>query len=199
MIAKSNIEYAAKKAAGNWQNFNSFVWWREQEVTNADQWTIVYTNHRDSKLSDESNSAFIAKMLKPFMKGRNQTVVTESHSHWLVGHVDGYSIKVYSRGKITKAFCTYYELLEQIEEFSILDEFDYSNREYEATLSNIDSAAWAVKGRFSLPEDWVEQVYAWLLDNDESQLANNDDEGGWPDEESLLAAFTSLSFEAEPA
>lgn len=199
MFATSEIEYAAKQAAGNWQRFESFIWWREREIDDANQWTIVYTTQRNSKLTDESNAAFIAKTLKRFTKGKSPSVVAEMHSHWAVGYVDGFSIRVFRRGKITKAFRTYCELLEEIEEFAILDQSDYSNREYEATLSNIDSAAWAVKGRFNLPDDWVDQVYKWLLDNDESQLANNDDEGGWPDEESLLAAFESLSFEPETA
>ncbi len=129
------------------------------------------------------------------MRGKNPSVIAESHSHWLVGHIDGFSIKVYSRGKVTKAFCIFYELLQQIEAYSILDESDYAMREHAATLANIDFAACSLIDRFNLPEDWREQVYTWLLANDESQVENTEDEGGWPDEEGIEASFTALGFE----
>lgn len=162
MLGTMTLEDAAEAAAGNWTKFNSFVWWREREMDDADKWAIMYTSNRDSGLLDQSNSAVIRKAMEPFSKGRNPSVVFESHSHWLVGHVDGFSVRVYSRGKITKAFRTYFELQEQIEAYPILDESDYSDREYEATHENIDLASWSLKKRFDLPDDlalsWFKSV-----------------------------------------
>ena len=43
MLGTLDIEDAATKAAGNWQDFNCFVWWRERELEDADQWAIIYT------------------------------------------------------------------------------------------------------------------------------------------------------------
>jgi len=188
------LEDAATAAAGNWKKFNSFVWWRQREMNDAEQWAIIYTSNRDSGLIDQSNSAVIAKAMEQFSKGKYPSVVFESHSHWLVGHVDGFSVQVYRRGKITKAFRTYFELQEQLEAYPILDESDYSDREFAATLENIDLASWSLKKRFDLPEDWVGQVYDCLSENDPNQLENVDDQGGWPDEDSLEAAFTALTF-----
>ena len=59
MLGTLDIEQAATKAAGNWQNFRSFVWWRDRELADADQWAILYTHHRDSGLLDQSNAAVI--------------------------------------------------------------------------------------------------------------------------------------------
>jgi len=194
MLGTMTLEDAATAAAGNWKKFNSFVWWRQREMNDAEQWAIIYTSNRDSGLIDQSNSAVIAKAMEQFSKGKYPSVVFESHSHWLVGHVDGFSVQVYRRGKITKAFRTYFELQEQLEAYPILDESDYSDREFAATLENIDLASWSLKKRFDLPEDWVGQVYDCLSENDPNQLENVDDQGGWPDEDSLEAAFTALTF-----
>ena len=196
-LGEMTLEDAAQEAAGNWQKFRCFVWWREREMKDAHEWAIIYTSHRDSGLLDQSNAAVIAKALEPFTKGKNPNVVMESHSHWAVGHVDGFSLRVFRRGKITKAFCVYHELAEQMEAYPILDETDYSNREFEATFENLPLAAWRIKDRFKLPKDWESEVYSWLSDNRCSALENTDDQGGWPDEDDLEAAFVALSYELE--
>ena len=76
-------------------------------------------------------------------------MVFESHSHWAVGHVDGFSVRVFhGNGEITEAFTTYHELAERMADYPILDESDYSERELDATLSNIKEAAWRLKNEF---------------------------------------------------
>jgi len=54
------LEDAAENAAGNWQRFDSFVWFRDREVEDADKWSIIYTHNRDSGLLDQSNASVIA-------------------------------------------------------------------------------------------------------------------------------------------
>jgi hypothetical protein len=121
--------------------------------------------------------------------------VVESHSHWLVGHVDGFSVRVFRDGEITEAFRIYHELAEQLADYPILDESDYSNREFEATLENIPLAAWRLKSNYELPEGWEGEVYSWLSDHRCSALENTSDEGGWPDEGDLEAAFDALGYQ----
>jgi len=104
MLGTLDIEEAAKKAAGNWQNFDSFIWFRDSELEDPDQWAIVYTSNRDSGLLDQSNASVIEKALEPFTYGNDPDVVFESHSHWAVGHVDGASLRVFDQhGNITEA------------------------------------------------------------------------------------------------
>ena len=161
MLGTLDIEEAAKKAAANWQKFDSFIWFRDRDLDDADQWAIVYTHNRDSGLLDQSNASVIEKALEPFTEGNDPDVVFESHSHWAVGHVDGASLRVFDQhGEITPAFRAYFELLEQMEAYPALDESDLSQREHEATQSNIEDAAWRLKRDFVLPEDWVGQVYS---------------------------------------
>jgi hypothetical protein len=193
-LGTMDLKEAADEAAGNWQRFKCFVWYRD-DIADKDNWSIIYTHNRDSGLLDQSNSAVINKAMMPFTEGDDPDVVFESHNHWAVGHVDGFSIRVFTkRGPITKAFRTYHELAERMDNYPILDENDYSDREYEATIANFPDAAWRLKDEFDLPDDWVGEVYSWLSDHNDRALENRDDQGGYPDEEELRAAFTALGY-----
>lgn len=194
MLGTLDLEEAAQKAAGNWQQFSSFVWFRDRELEDAENWAIVYTSHRDSGLLDQSNAQSIAEALEAFTQGEDPDIVFESHNHWAVSRIDGFSVRVFDRhGEITPAFRAYHELAERLADYPILDEQDYSRREYEATLDNIADAAWRLKNEFNLPEGWEPEVYSWLSDNNPSEVENRD-QGGYPSEEALRAAFDALGF-----
>jgi hypothetical protein len=146
-------------------------------------------------LLDRSNAWVIAGAMKPFTEGDDPDIVFESHSHWAVGHVDGFSIRVYRDEHITEAFRTYHELAERLAVYSILDESDYGEREYVATIENIADAAWRVKREYELPEGWEVEVYSWLSDNRPGSIENRNDQGGYPEEGDLRAAFDALSYQ----
>lgn len=193
MLGTLDLEDAALKASGNWKRFESFVWFRE--VEDADQWAVIYTHNRDSRLLDQSNSKVISKALESFTNGDNPDVVMESHSHWAVGHVDGFSVRVFDQnGEITQAFRTYHELAEKMDIYPILDESDYSEREYEATLDNIKDAARRLNDDFNLPDGWECEAYSWLSENRSGEIENRDDQGGYPSEEAIRAALEALRF-----
>ena len=195
MLGEMTLEDAATQAAGNWQRFSSFIWFRDREVEDADQWAILYTHNRDSGLLDQSNAKVISKAMALFTEGDDADVVIESHSHWAVGHVDGFSMRVFDgNGEITEAFRKYHELAEAMDSYPILDESDYSERETEATLENIEDAAWRLKNEFDLPEGWVWQVYDWLSENRSGEVDNTDDQGGYPSEAAMREAFDALNF-----
>jgi hypothetical protein len=188
------LEDAAKEAAGNWQSWTCFVWDRERDLEDSESWGIFYTHNRDSRLLDQSNADAISKSMEPFTEGDDPDVVMESHSHWAVGHVDGCSIRVYRNGQITDAFKTYHEIKEQLADYPILNEEDYSERELEATLENITDAVWKLKHEYELPDGWESDVYSWLSDNRSGAIENRDDQGGYPEEEDLRAAFDALGY-----
>lgn len=196
-LAQLDLEAAAKETAGNWHDFQCFIWFRDRELEDADNWSIIYTYNRDSDLLDESNAAVIGEAMKPFAECDDPDVVFESHSHWAVGHVDGFSIQVFRRGRITKAFRTYHELVERMADYPVLDDEDYSIREYEATLENIEDAAWRLKNDFKLPEGWAAEVYGWLSDHECREIENVDDRGGYPDEDALRRAFEALRYSSQ--
>jgi hypothetical protein len=194
-LGELDLKDAAKQAAGNWQRFSCFVWYRDPESKKPEGWAVIYTHNRDSGLLDQSNAAVIRKAMLPFTKGDDPDVVFESHSHWAVGHIDGFSIRVFKRGRITKAFRVYHELAERMADYPILDESDYSERETNATYENVGEAAWRLKSEFDLPEDWQSDVYSWLSDHRDHAIENTDDQGGYPEEADLRAAFSALGYE----
>jgi hypothetical protein len=193
-LGEMDLEEAAIEAAGNWQEFNCFVWFRDRELDDAGNWAIIYTHNRDSGLLDQSNAAVINKAMLHFSEMDDPDVVFESHNHWAVGHVDGFSVRVLKDGQITEAFKAYHKLAERIAIYPILDESDYSEREYEATFGNIADSAWRLKDEFELPKDWVGDVYSWLSDHNDRAIENRDDQGGYPKEDDLKAAFAALGY-----
>ena len=156
-LSELTVEEAAKQAAGNWRDFDSFVWHRRNEIADPDNWAIFYTHHRDSGLLDESNASVIETALRPFSEADDPDVVLESHSHWLVGHVDGFSIRVFRNGEITDACRTYRQLQERITDYPILDEED------EATLAAIDRGVQSADdGRLVPLEEVRQRMNRWL-------------------------------------
>lgn len=188
------LEGAATEAAGNWQGFDCFCWLRERELDRPEDWGIIYTHHRDSGLLDQSNAEVIAEAMGRFTDGEDPDVVFESHSHWAVGHIDGFSIRVYRNGTITEAFRTYHDVCERLADYPILDEEDYSRREYDSTIGNIADAAWKLKSEYELPEGWEGDVYTWLSDHECGEIENRDDQGGYPSQDGLRRAFDALGF-----
>ena len=193
-IGEMTLEDAAHEAAGNWQRFTCFVWFRESEIADPDAWAIIYTHNRDSGLLDLSNADAINEALAPFTEGDDPDVVMESHNHWAVGHVDGFSIRVFRDGRITDAFRSYHNLMEQLDGYPVLDEEDYSRREYEATLENITDAAWRLKNEYDLPDGWESAVFSWFWDHRQSAVENRGDQGGYPEEGDLRDAFGALGY-----
>ncbi len=189
-LGEIKIEDAAKEAAGNWRHFECFSWHRASELHDPENWAVVYTHHRDSGLIELSNAKAITNVLKPLI---GKDMIAEHHHHWACGWIDGFSIRVYHRGHITRAFRTYHEIAQRLTDYPILDEDDYCNREYEATIENLADAAWKLKNEYKLPKNWEESVYDWFSNHDCTAIECSD-RGGYPTEGQLRAAFEALGF-----
>ena len=153
---------------------------------------IWYTSHRDAGLLAQSNEQAINKRLEPFTEGDDPDLVFESHSHWAVGHVDGFSLRVFKPdGSITPAFEEFCRIKEELEGYPVLDESDYSDREFEATLENYREELWRLRDQ--LPEGWEAEVYSWFGDNGQDRFTENrDDQGGWAPKEKIVEALEAL-------
>lgn len=195
-IGDLDLEDAAQEAAGNYQRWNSFAWFRDSELERPEDWFIYYGHHRDSTLLDRSNSIQIGMALKPFIDAETDDpdVIEEDHSHFLCGWIKGWSVRVFRDGQITEAFKVLHGLLERMAIYPILCEHHYSEIELDATWDNIPLAANGVKDDYELPDDWADSVYQWLSDNRCNALESRDDQGGWPDEDDFRAAFDALGY-----
>ena len=193
-IGEMTLEEAASQAAGNWKRYSCFCWDRMREIDDPDDWAIIYTHHRDSGLLDQSNAAAMADALRSFSESENPDVVFESHAHWAVGHVDGFSMRVYRDDAITDAFHVYHGLMERLEAYPVLDDSDYGRREYQAALENIEDVAWRLESTYDLHDGWEAEVYEWLSAHRPGAVENKDDRGAYPSEHDLLDAFNGLGY-----
>jgi hypothetical protein len=185
----SDAEGAARAMAGNHRKFDSFVWFGEPD--DGENWCLVYTSNRDSGLMAQSNEHAIGKGLEKFTEGGDPDVVSQRHTHWAVGHVDGYAVRVYRDGVVTDAFRKWCELKARLDDCPVLDDEDYSQRERDATLENIRS----VGGRLvsdRATTQWPHEVYDWFCDNDHSAIENRDDQGGYPNDQQMKTALSAL-------
>ena len=188
----TDVDAAARDLAGNWRGFDCFAWSRGYDLPDADNWLIHYTTNRDSGLLDQSNEQAIIKRLEPFTEGDDPDVMVESHSHWAVGYVDGFSLRVLRPdGTITDAFREFCGIRESLENYPVLDEADYSEREWNATLENYSIEMWSLRN--DLPEGWEGEVYEWFSDNGHHRyIENRDDQGGYADREAIIEALQDL-------
>lgn len=188
-----NIQELAAEAAGNWRKFPSFGWHPQPE--DADKWTIVYTNNRDADLLTQSNAKAIDERIMSF----EDDVLAECHRHWACGWVEGYAIRVYNPdGTVSKAFEEWCAIQEELENYPVLDEDEFSQREHDATWENLESVVsrvWRYSDREGdQPEDLTQQVWDYLWENDQRQLDSVDGQGGYPSEESVENALVELGY-----
>ncbi|HEY7331251.1 MAG TPA: hypothetical protein VH592_26695 [Gemmataceae bacterium] len=187
----TDVEAAGKALAGNWRGFDCFAWHRGYDLEDADRWMVWYTSSRDAGLLEQSNDKVFNDRLRPLSEGDDADVVFERHSHWAVGYLDGFSIRVFKGdGTITPAFEEFCRIKEALEDYPILNEQDYSEREYLETLANYRSEMWREK---NLPESWESEVYSWFSDNHlDEYIVNRDDQGGWAPREKIVEGLQAL-------
>lgn len=196
MHLDDHVNDMAKEAVNNHSKFQSFAWHDEPE--DSQEWCIVYVSNRDSTLLAESNAAVIAKELEPFLEDSNM-IRSERHSCWANGYRDGYAIRVFTdttHTEVTPAFKKWCELALALEDYPVLDDSDYSRREYEATLENIESEGYNHL-KENVPEDWSRKVFGWLWENNQRSLESEDDQGGCPSEEDVCKALKALGLHEE--
>jgi hypothetical protein len=188
----NDVEAAAVALTGNFRRFTNFAYFGDKDAS----WAIVYTHNRDSGLLDQSNAAAIAKALARFP----DDVVEICHSHWAVGYVDGFELRVYATGgAITPAFATYCELQARLDDYPVLDEDDYSEREREALYENVCQGLRMSPFYFSADEAdaAAEGVIRWLWNHDPGAIDNRDDQGGYPNDDELAKALEALGYSWE--
>ena len=110
----------------------------------------------------------------------------------LVGFIDGFSIRVFKPdGSISPAFEEFCRIKAELDAYPVLDESDYSDREYEATLESYRNEMWRLRGE--LPEGWEAEVFTFFSDNGHDEFTENrDDQGGWAPKDEILKALDAL-------
>ena len=103
------------------------------------------------------------------------------------------AVRAFRDGKLTEACREGLEAAIFVEEqYPVLDDEDYSRRQYEAGLENI---SYVGSVAYEAPDDWPAQVFSWLWDNDQEALDYRDEEDGYaPSEDAVNRAIIYLGF-----
>ena len=188
----SDVAATANELAGNWQKFECFCWHRRHDLPDAANWMIFYTSSPQSGLIELSNQKVMTDQLAIYAEGDDSDLVFENHSHWVVNSLTGFSLRVFrSDGTTTTAFEAFCRIQEALDGYPILDEQEYSNREYEATLDNYRGEMWRLSGELS--DGWEGEVYDWFSNHGHDNFTENlDDRGGWAPREVIINALRHL-------
>ena len=155
--------------------------------------------HRDSTLLDQSNAQEIKRIFEQADPDSKDWTVVHC-GHWAVGWVDHLSMRVYKRVlhtyAPTKILLVWQDIENSLEDYPVLNEGDYSEREYNATLEGIEDAAsyFARQHDVDLPEDYSDILFSWFWDNLQSAVESSDDRGGYPSDSELEEAFIALNW-----
>lgn len=192
------VKDLADELAGNFSKFTSFAMDREyrEAMVPVEDWCVVYTHNRDSGLAEMSNAEAIKEIMKPFCGyvADGDDCDDVRHGHWGPGWVEGYCLRIRKDGVFTPAFLAWAEIQNRLEDYPLLDEEDFSEREYEATMENVADVTSTVANRYDIPPVSTEEVYEWLSTHECSELESSDGNGGWPSEESVTRALRYMGY-----
>lgn len=140
-----------------WECPSDFAYWGDEDLT---QYYVVFGHHRDSDLLVESNWDQILEALG----GESETVKVIRFSHWAVGWVESIFVHEGNLGALRIAS----ELLDRMDDYPVLDEDDFSERECDAANEcwasmSVSDRVDLIKGSggevsiFAARHDWVPQ------------------------------------------
>jgi hypothetical protein len=123
---------------------------------------------RDSGLKAESNTDAMLRSLEEAEKAgviEPDSWKMISASHWGCGWVDHLTFKACDENREpTLVFSLIMEMVDCIQEYSVLDSSDYSERQYESRKECIGNTCLELKD--DVPDNWVDYVNRWLYEND---------------------------------
>jgi len=195
----SSLDLFAQSMVGNWRSFDSFAWHGARVLDDPDLWTIIYTSNRDSTLIVQSNAVAIDRAMQPYTT--NGSAQSERHNHWACGYVDGYAVLVYdSDGQPTPAIAAVYKIACDLDQYPILDETDYSDREWTATIDNLTDGIGSYCRRHDLDLDLdllVSEIVRYFDQTDSSAIESADDQGGYLSSVQIHKAMIALGYVVE--
>jgi hypothetical protein len=151
-----------------------------------DGYVCIYSKSRDETLLGISNYENIKDMLKDI-----PNIEENNFTHWACGYID---VIMIHKDNITEDIQNkIMDIFDRLDGYPVINEEDYSQKELDSTLENIDSAASGYT-KTDLPDTWLNDVYNWFWNNDQSAIENSDDSGGYPDKDQIIKALKALNF-----
>lgn len=169
---------------------SNYVMWSDSELSKRDDWLISSLGRtRDSGLIEESNWAVAVAALEAACGAESMENgwIVVNDSHWAVGWVEHFAV---APGSAAAAVIE--DLEAQIEDYPILDESDYSDRESEAYSESFSDAlkyAGVDAEHLVAIRDWLDQSEDWSEEYDRYE--------GWVSDKAIRAACAALGIESE--
>lgn len=124
-----NLVEAAKDCAGNWQRWNSFVWFGADDYPKSENIMLGYTVGPQSDIADEANHLTVERVLAPYLgMHKDPTKTADRYGASVSGDQNaakGFMVRVYDdNGHITKAFAALFDLSREYIEGVAVNEKD---------------------------------------------------------------------------
>ncbi len=179
---------------GNWREFGDFSWHEQPE--DADNWFIFYTSSRDTDDAAElANAESWEEILQSYTEGDDPDVISQRHSHWASGYIDGYAVRVVGAdGEPTEAAEEVENTFGRLEDYPVLDEEKWSRIETEQSLEYIDVLTTSSWLNDDAPSDWVDGVYRWFSENNPEALESTGPGEFDMEESDIRAALLDLGW-----
>jgi hypothetical protein len=166
--------------------FQNFQYYGELDLGNT--WGFSFSKHRDSDLINISNFDCIVEDLNENFDAKDWEIV--QCSHWAVGHIEHIAIRVLDKhGEPTKIFEHMLEFKRALEDYPLLDDEDFSRREYEIQIEAIQEY---IPSELRDEENVEQKVFGWLWDNKPSSLDLENNSCWNLKSEDVLEALTDL-------
>lgn len=190
------IETVDQTDQANWEKWSNYCPYDSPPAN----WCIKHLSVRNSgELLPESNMAAVEKAFAPFFADGTAEKITEGSS--LVGPIDGVAFAVVLNGRLAPVAEVWNTLARRYQQYPILDDEDYSNRELDACEEYIagELTRCGYSGADEGKLDAACSVYRWLSDNGyDSELENIDDTGAAPSDDAITEALQGLVLWANP-
>lgn len=148
---------------------------------------------RDSNLLELSNADALEKMLNEEHPDLRECWTITTCRHWAVGWVEHLSFEAVDKdGEPTKIFRVLCAWRDMLSEYPCADESDLSRREYDGTCDFIRDEGSHLGLKRGVRDDWPEDVYSWLWENEQKELEISDGDCAYPSRESIRKAMAAL-------
>lgn len=190
------VEISAEEVKNALRRPSDFGWFGDDKF--FDTWILGdVIRHRDSNLLEESNADALLKMLNTEHSELKDDWEIIRCNHWAVGWAEHLGFRAVEDDRETPT--TIFKILKawvySLLKYPFADDNDLSEREYKATLNNIE-----MEGRSYVKdgaaEGWESEVYSWLSDSSEyyGEVEDSDFNGAYPSEKSIKAALKALGY-----
>ena len=189
-LFQDTVEKSAQNLAGNLTN--KYI--SSEDIFDYENWAEINFQTHSGNLKNTSNFFTILDELCNVVE---MSFSLEATYDLVINHKtlseNGFIIRVYKDNQITFVFQKLYEICKRLKKICFLNEEDYRNRCYEATIENI---SYSIKSlEIEIPsslEDAAINIFDWLLENRPDSVEYKHYKGADPNEEEVMDVLKTL-------